>query len=57
MKEKALAGPGGKILHSLRIKWKVLYVAKGNLDGYVPVLLQGEHMAWGHPSGAIVSGR
>lgn len=56
MKEKALARPGGKLLCFLRIKWSLLYAAEGDLNGYVPALLQGEHEASVHPSAATFPG-
>lgn len=56
MKEKALARPGGKLLCSLRIKWKLLYAAEGHLNGRVLTLLQGEHEALVHPSAATFPG-
>lgn len=52
MKEKALARPGGKLLCSLRIWWKLLYAAEGDVNGHVPALLQGEHRASEYPSAA-----
>lgn len=56
MKEKALTRPGGKFFCSLRIKWKLLYAAEGDLKGHVPALLQGEHKASVQPSAAIFHG-
>lgn len=54
MKGRALARPGGKLLCSQRIKWKLLYAAEGDLHGSIPALLQGEHEALIHPSECLL---
>lgn len=40
MKDKALARPGGKLLCSRRVKWKLLYASAGDLHGSIPALLR-----------------